>query len=206
MAGAQRLAVVGYRSFESGGDITMKLARLAGVTVVLLGGAVVGHGQGADYTQWRGPNRDGSVASFTEPRAWPEQLTQRWKVEVGTGYATPILVGNRVYVFARLERPGDDAGAGRRQRQGAVAHRLSRGLHDALGDDAARRRPQVHARLRQRPAVQHRHDRHRDRVGRGQRQAAVAEARLGPGADVHHALVLADRGRRPGRSSTSAAT
>lgn len=80
----------------------MKLARLAGVTAVLLGGAVVGHGQGGDYTQWRGPNRDGAVASFTEPSAWPEQLTQRWKVEVGTGYATPILVGNRVYVFARL--------------------------------------------------------------------------------------------------------
>jgi outer membrane protein assembly factor BamB len=42
------------------------------------------------------------VASFTAPSAWPEQLTQRWKVEVGTGYATPILVGNRLYVFARL--------------------------------------------------------------------------------------------------------
>jgi len=53
-----------------------------------------------DWTQWRGPNRDGS-APFTAPQSWPEQLTQRWKVEVGTGYATPIVVGNRVYVFAR---------------------------------------------------------------------------------------------------------
>ena len=51
--------------------------------------------------QWRGPNRDGTLAAFAEPKAWPEQLTQRWKVEVGTGYATPIVVGNRVFAFSR---------------------------------------------------------------------------------------------------------
>ena len=79
----------------------MKLARFGGAAVVLLSSALV-HGQGPDYTQWRGPSRDGSVASFSEPAAWPEQLTQRWKVEVGTGYATPILVGNRLYLFSRL--------------------------------------------------------------------------------------------------------
>ena len=79
----------------------MKLARLVGAAVVLLSSVLV-HGQGPDYTQWRGPSRDGSVASFSEPPAWPEQLTQRWKVEVGTGYATPILVGNRIYLFSRL--------------------------------------------------------------------------------------------------------
>src|SRR5688572_14508240 len=53
-----------------------------------------------DWTQWRGPNRDGA-APFSAPQTWPEQLTQKWKLEVGTGYATPIVVGNRVYVFAR---------------------------------------------------------------------------------------------------------
>src|SRR5688572_22509811 len=55
---------------------------------------------GQDSPQWRGPNRDGSVASFTEPQAWPAQLTQRWKVEVGLGYATPLLVGDRIYLFS----------------------------------------------------------------------------------------------------------
>ena len=54
-----------------------------------------------DWPQWRGPNRDGTLASFTEPNAWPDTLTQRWKIEVGTGYATPIVVGNRVYAFSR---------------------------------------------------------------------------------------------------------
>ena len=49
----------------------------------------------------RGPNRDGVIASFTEPGAWPERLTERWKVEIGLGYSTPLVVGNRLYVFSR---------------------------------------------------------------------------------------------------------
>jgi hypothetical protein len=40
-------------------------------------------GAAPDWPQFRGPNRDGAVASFAEPKAWPERLTQRWKVEVG---------------------------------------------------------------------------------------------------------------------------
>lgn len=58
---------------------------------------------GIDWPQWRGPNRDGTLGAFTEPKAWPEHLTRRWKIEVGAGYATPIVVGNRVYAFARQE-------------------------------------------------------------------------------------------------------
>jgi outer membrane protein assembly factor BamB len=54
-----------------------------------------------DWPQWRGPNRDGAVAQFSEPAAWPAALTKRWQVEVGTGYSTPLVVGDRVYVFAR---------------------------------------------------------------------------------------------------------
>ena len=54
-----------------------------------------------DWPQWRGPNRNALISSFTPPATWPEQLTERWKVDVGLGYATPILVGDRVYMFAR---------------------------------------------------------------------------------------------------------
>jgi outer membrane protein assembly factor BamB len=56
---------------------------------------------GPDWPQFRGPNRDGALASFAEPRAWPDRLTQRWKVEVGEGHATPVLVGGRIYTFTR---------------------------------------------------------------------------------------------------------
>jgi outer membrane protein assembly factor BamB len=55
----------------------------------------------ANWPQWRGPNRDGHVVGFVPPRVWPERLTERWKTDVGLGYATPLLVGDRLYVFAR---------------------------------------------------------------------------------------------------------
>ena len=55
----------------------------------------------ADWPQWRGPNRDGSIASFVEPKSWPETLARKWKVDVGLGYASPVLVGSRVYLFSR---------------------------------------------------------------------------------------------------------
>jgi outer membrane protein assembly factor BamB len=61
----------------------------------------VAQNAGPDWPQWRGPHRDGTLVSFTEPKAWPEMLTQRWKITVGEGYATPIVVGNRVYQFSR---------------------------------------------------------------------------------------------------------
>ena len=58
-----------------------------------------------DYPQWRGQNRDGAASAFAEPASWPETLIRRWKVEVGQGYATPLVVGNTVYMFTRS---GDD--------------------------------------------------------------------------------------------------
>jgi outer membrane protein assembly factor BamB len=54
-----------------------------------------------DWPQWRGPNRDGATASFRAPTSWPEELTQQWKVDVGLGYATPLLVGDRIYMYTR---------------------------------------------------------------------------------------------------------
>ena len=54
-----------------------------------------------DYPQWRGPMRDGAASAFAAPKAWPEKLTRHWKVEVGEGYATPLVIGQIVYCFAR---------------------------------------------------------------------------------------------------------
>jgi outer membrane protein assembly factor BamB len=55
-----------------------------------------------DYVQWRGTQRDGSASAFVEPKQWPESLTQRWKVDVGEGYGTPLIVGDVAYVFTRV--------------------------------------------------------------------------------------------------------
>ena len=77
------------------------------ITVIcLLAPSMVGaQSRSGDWPQWRGPGRDGVVANFTPAAKWPEQLTRRWQVEVGTGHATPILIGDRVYMFSRR---GDD--------------------------------------------------------------------------------------------------
>src|SRR5262245_50877339 len=81
----------------------MNHARLFFTAAVLIGLATAALGQSSsqDYPQWRGRNRDGAASGFVAPKSWPEKLTRRWKVEVGEGYATPIAVGSRVYVFAR---------------------------------------------------------------------------------------------------------
>jgi outer membrane protein assembly factor BamB len=55
---------------------------------------------GAEWPQWRGPMRDGSVVAAL-PAEWPAALTHRWEVKVGAGQASPVVSGNRVVVIAR---------------------------------------------------------------------------------------------------------
>jgi len=59
-----------------------------------------------DWPQWRGANRDAKATGFNVPKTWPKELTQKWKVTVGSGDATPSLVGDKLYVFSREE--GDE--------------------------------------------------------------------------------------------------
>ena len=66
------------------------LKRMA-ILVVLPALATVAAAQ--DWPQWRGRNRDGAVESFNAPTSWPAALTELWKVDVGLGYATPLLAG-----------------------------------------------------------------------------------------------------------------
>ena len=56
-----------------------------------------------DWPQWRGPNRDAKAVEFKAPGSWPKELTQKWKVIVGEGVATPALVGSKLYIFSRQD-------------------------------------------------------------------------------------------------------
>lgn len=69
------------------------------LAAILIGGASQTLAQ--DWPQWRGPNRDGKVSGHAAPQEWPAELTQKWKVPVGSGDSTPALVGDRLYVYAR---------------------------------------------------------------------------------------------------------
>ncbi|MCI0685492.1 MAG: PQQ-binding-like beta-propeller repeat protein [Gemmataceae bacterium] len=60
---------------------------------------------GVRWTGWLGPNRDGWVSYFKPPAKWPKELKQVWRVEVGTGYGSPLVADGRVYQHARQ---GDD--------------------------------------------------------------------------------------------------
>jgi outer membrane protein assembly factor BamB len=75
--------------------------RLCGVMVgcmVLVGASCL---FAQDWPQWRGPNRDGKATGFAAPQTWPNELAQKWQTIVGAGDATPALVGDKLYVFAR---------------------------------------------------------------------------------------------------------
>lgn len=54
-----------------------------------------------DWPQWRGANRDGKVDNFTAPESWPPELSLQWRDSIGTGDATPVLMGDKLYVFTR---------------------------------------------------------------------------------------------------------
>lgn len=57
------------------------------------------------WPQWRGPARDGHAPMFEVPGTWPETPQPLWKVEVGEGYASPVVVGETIYL---ITRQGDD--------------------------------------------------------------------------------------------------
>jgi outer membrane protein assembly factor BamB len=71
---------------------------------LLLAAAVSAQRGSEDVPQWRGLGRDGAASAFVEPATWPETLTRRWRVEVGEGYASPLIVGPTVFVFSRQDR------------------------------------------------------------------------------------------------------
>lgn len=60
--------------------------------------------QAQDWPQWRGPNRDNKVSGFIAPKTWPKELTKKWQVTVGIGESSPLLVGDKIYVFARQDK------------------------------------------------------------------------------------------------------
>jgi outer membrane protein assembly factor BamB len=55
----------------------------------------------AEWTQWRGPGRDGMSHSGRAARPWPAELSRHWRVEVGSGQSSPVVSGRSVFMFSR---------------------------------------------------------------------------------------------------------
>jgi len=81
-------------------EVIMKKANLSRAVmlgcVILIGASCV---FAQDWPQWRGANRDGKVTGFEAPERWV--LKEMWETTVGSGDATPALVGDKLYVFTR---------------------------------------------------------------------------------------------------------
>jgi outer membrane protein assembly factor BamB len=54
-----------------------------------------------DWPQFRGLNRDAKVTGFKAPATWPANLVKLWQDSVGTGDATPVLVGKKIFLNTR---------------------------------------------------------------------------------------------------------
>jgi outer membrane protein assembly factor BamB len=56
----------------------------------------------ADWPQWRGPDRDGVSQETGLLKEWPKDGPKLiWQVnEIGSGFSTPAVVGNRIYLLA----------------------------------------------------------------------------------------------------------
>jgi outer membrane protein assembly factor BamB len=86
--------------------VTLKTVVLVTALALLAASHPAAQSASLDYPEWRGQNRDGSASGFIEPAVWPDRLTLKWRVEVGEGYATPLIVNSTVYAFVR--RQGDE--------------------------------------------------------------------------------------------------
>jgi outer membrane protein assembly factor BamB len=117
------------------------IAALAGA--VFFGSTSVAVGQ--DWPQWRGPERSGKSTDFKAPKEWPKELTQKWKVAVGQGDATPALAGGKLYVFSR--EGGDEV---TRCLDASTGAELWQDKYEAMGADGP---SSGHAGPRSSPAV-----------------------------------------------------
>jgi len=82
----------------------MKQIRLfSGLILVSIGLSAFVLSKSAEQNGWRGPNRDGKVEGFIAPPEWPAQLSQVWKVSVGLGDASPVLVNKRLYLHTKKD-------------------------------------------------------------------------------------------------------
>jgi outer membrane protein assembly factor BamB len=92
------------------------MKRILGIAAVVV--VVCGTVRAGDWPQILGPNRNGVAEGETLATSWPEgKPPLKWSVSLGSGFAGPAVVGERVIVFHRVDDvervEAFDAGSGR---------------------------------------------------------------------------------------------
>ena len=92
-----------------------------------------------DWPQWRGPDRDAVASAFNVPSSWPNELNKQWSVDIGLGYATPVLIGDRLYLFSRQDN--DEVMTALDANTGSIIWRTSYAAPFDMNPATARHRP-----------------------------------------------------------------
>lgn len=56
-----------------------------------------------DWTQWRGPSRDGIIPAAVVPKQWPKATKRSWQVDIGEGYSSPVVSSGRAFLHSRRD-------------------------------------------------------------------------------------------------------
>ena len=71
------------------------------VGIVLI--ATASNTSAQEWTQWRGPARDGVIPAAVIPKQWPSGVKKGWSVEIGEGYSSPVVANGRAFVHSRRD-------------------------------------------------------------------------------------------------------
>lgn len=81
-----------------------KMKKLKSLAICLLGVAPFAQiSEAQEWSQWRGPSREGVVAAASTPASWPASLERKWRLEVGQGYSSPVVSHGRVFIHGRRD-------------------------------------------------------------------------------------------------------
>jgi outer membrane protein assembly factor BamB len=74
-------------------------------TVIIIGFCVFAAADPSaqEWTQWRGPARDGRIPAAVIPAQWPASVKRGWSVEIGEGYSSPVVSQGRAFVHSRRD-------------------------------------------------------------------------------------------------------
>ena len=56
-----------------------------------------------EWSQWRGPTRDGIVPAAVIPRQWSKTTKRAWQLDIGEGYSSPVVANGRAFVHSRRD-------------------------------------------------------------------------------------------------------
>src|SRR5579884_4096267 len=74
--------------------------------IALVGLMIAAPACAEEWPQWLGPRRDNSSMEKVAP--WKDKLTVLWRKPTGEGNSSPIVVGGRVFIHAKIKDKNEE--------------------------------------------------------------------------------------------------